>query len=81
MAWYGATCLTCVDERRAELGSPSSCRSVKPRLRHRRTDRDLAEAALAHALDSKTEAAYQRSKFLEQRRELMQAWADFATGK
>ena len=48
---------------------------------NRRADRDLAEAALSHVLDNETEAAYQRSDFLEQRRELMQAWADFATGK
>jgi integrase len=47
----------------------------------RRADRDLAEAALSHVLDNKTEAAYQRSDFLEQRRALLQAWADFATGK
>ena len=47
----------------------------------RRKDRDLAEAALAHVLDSKVEAAYQHWDFLDERRELMQAWADFATGK
>lgn len=38
--------------------------------------RDLCEFALAHTLDSKTEAAYLRTDMLEKRRKLMQAWAD-----
>jgi integrase len=45
----------------------------------RRQDRDLAEVALSHVLDSKVEAAYQRSDILEQRRELMLAWANYCT--
>ena len=40
--------------------------------------REVCEAALAHTLDSKVEAAYFRSDLLEKRREMMQAWADFA---
>lgn len=43
--------------------------------------RELAEAALAHVLGDKTEAAYQRGDMLEKRAELMQAWADFAYKK
>jgi integrase len=43
--------------------------------------RSVTEAALAHANADKTEAAYQRSDLFERRRELMRAWADFATGK
>jgi integrase len=39
--------------------------------------REIAEAALAHVNDDKTEAAYQRGEFLEKRRKLMQAWADY----
>lgn len=39
--------------------------------------RDLAERALAHAVQNKVEAAYHRTDLLEQRRPLMQAWADF----
>ncbi|HTW71154.1 MAG TPA: integrase arm-type DNA-binding domain-containing protein [Acetobacteraceae bacterium] len=39
--------------------------------------RELAEAALAHALDSKVEAAYQRGDLLEKRRRLMNEWAAF----
>jgi integrase len=36
-----------------------------------------AEAALAHKLKDKTEAAYLRTKYLNQRRGLMQAWAGY----
>lgn len=41
--------------------------------------RDLAEKALAHAVQNKVEAAYHRTDLLEQRRPLMQAWADYVT--
>ncbi|HTA65753.1 MAG TPA: tyrosine-type recombinase/integrase [Xanthomonadaceae bacterium] len=39
--------------------------------------RDLAERALAHAIENKVEAAYHRTDLLEQRRPMMEAWADF----
>ena len=39
--------------------------------------RELVEAALAHVLEDKTEAAYQRGDMLEKRRRLMAAWAEF----
>lgn len=39
--------------------------------------RDLAERALAHAVQNKVEAAYHRTDLLEQRRPLMQTWAEF----
>jgi integrase len=41
--------------------------------------RDLAEKALAHTLESKVEAAYQRSDMLERRRDMMDAWTAFLT--
>jgi integrase len=41
--------------------------------------RDLAERSLAHAVQNKVEAAYHRTDLLEQRRPMMQAWADFIT--
>jgi len=41
--------------------------------------RELAEAALAHVLKDKTEAAYQRGDLLERRRQLMDAWAMFCS--
>lgn len=39
--------------------------------------RDIAEAALAHTVGDKVEAAYQRSDLLERRRKLMEQWAAF----
>jgi integrase len=39
-------------------------------------DHDVAEAALAHAVKNKVEAAYRRTTFFEHRRRAMQAWAD-----
>ncbi|QKC83939.1 site-specific integrase [Mesorhizobium sp. NZP2077] len=43
-------------------------------------ERDVAEAALAHALRDKTEAAYRRATALEKRRELMTAWEAYLDG-
>ena len=43
--------------------------------------REVAEAALAHVVKNKVEAAYARSDLLESRRELMQRWSEYlATG-
>jgi integrase len=39
--------------------------------------REFIEAALAHVLEDKTEAAYQRGDMLEKRARLMGAWAEF----
>jgi integrase len=39
--------------------------------------REVAEAALGHAIGSRVEQAYRRSSALEKRRKLMQAWNDF----
>ena len=41
---------------------------------------EIAEAALAHAIENKTEAAYRRGNLLEKRRGMMDAWADFCDG-
>jgi integrase len=38
---------------------------------------EVAEAALAHAVRNKVEAAYRRTDFLEKRRVLMREWASF----
>jgi integrase len=37
----------------------------------------LSEAALAHAVADKVEAAYRRADLLEKRRKLMEAWAGY----
>ena len=42
--------------------------------------REVAEAALAHAIQDETEAAYRRSDALNRRRELMELWARFLAG-
>lgn len=42
--------------------------------------REVAEQALAHAVGNEVERAYRRGDALEKRRELMVAWAAFASG-
>jgi len=42
--------------------------------------RDVIEAALAHQLENKTEAAYFRSDLFEKRRALMNDWAQHCAG-
>ncbi len=39
--------------------------------------REVVEAALAHTIDSKVEAAYRRGDLFEKRRRLMEDWADY----
>jgi integrase len=41
--------------------------------------REVAEAALAHVVGDKVEAAYRRGDLFEKRRRLMEAWEKFAT--
>jgi len=41
---------------------------------------ELSEAALAHAIENKTEAAYRRGNLLEKRRTMMHAWGDYCEG-
>ena len=38
---------------------------------------EVIEAALAHAIPNKAEAAYRRKDALEKRRKLMEAWAQY----
>ena len=40
----------------------------------------VCESALAHSVGNSVEQAYMRSDLLEQRRGLMQAWADYCAG-
>ena len=39
--------------------------------------RDIIEAALAHAIEDETEAAYRRSTAVDKRRRLMSDWARY----
>jgi len=41
---------------------------------------EVAEAALAHVVGNKVEAAYRRGDLFEKRRKLMNAWADYCCG-
>ncbi len=41
---------------------------------------ELSEAALAHSVANKSEAAYRRGTLLERRRVMMMAWADYCDG-
>jgi integrase len=40
---------------------------------------EVSEAALAHAIDSKVEAAYRRGDLFDKRRKLMEAWGQYCT--
>jgi integrase len=42
------------------------------------TSGDVVEAALAHTIRNKVEAAYRRTNYLEKRRVLMEAWGEFS---
>ena len=42
---------------------------------------EVAEAALAHAIPNKVEAAYKRTDFLQKRRALMDEWGAFCLGR
>jgi integrase len=44
---------------------------------HTNFPREVAEAALAHVIGDRVEAAYRRGSALEKRRELMQAWSRY----
>ena len=42
---------------------------------------EVAEAALAHSIQNKVEAAYRRTNYLEKRKVLMKDWADFCLAR
>lgn len=42
---------------------------------------EVSEAALAHAVGDKVEAAYRRGDLFEKRRRLMEAWAEYCAGR
>ena len=43
--------------------------------------REVCEAALAHAVQNQTEAAYRRSDLFEKRRDLMKQWGEYLYGR
>lgn len=42
---------------------------------------EVAEAALAHAIKDKVEAAYRRAEYLDERKTLMSEWGRFLNGQ
>jgi integrase len=42
---------------------------------------EVAEAALAHTIANKVEAAYRRTNYLDKRRQMMAEWAEFCEGR
>ena len=60
------------------LGSDPRSETGPPRYDYAK---DIAEAALAHTVGNKVEAAYKRTKFLDRRREMMADWGKFCKGK
>lgn len=48
---------------------------------HKRLDRVAAEMCLDHKVLGKTESAYMRDDLLEQRREILEQWADYVQGE
>jgi integrase len=75
-----ATCIT----RHTE--SPATTHGMRSAFRDWAGDctdhaREVAEAALAHAVGDETEAAYRRSTALAKRRKLMEDWAAYCEGR
>ena len=45
-----------------------------------RAEREIAEAALSHAVGNAVERAYARSDLFDRRRDLMEQWAQYVKG-
>ena len=71
-----------VDARSRRPAVPHGLRSTFRDYVSERTDYpgEIAEAALAHAVGDKVEAAYRRGNLLDKRREMMRDWAVFLSG-
>ena len=71
--------LAAVMKRLGADATPHGCRATFRDWAAEQTSypREVAEAALAHTLENKTEAAYRRSDLFEKRRALMADWAAF----
>lgn len=77
----GAACLTLLDDMgRADLTTHGFRSTFRDWAAEQTAfPRQIAEAALAHVVSDKTEAAYQRGDLLDRRALLMQAWAQYCT--
>lgn len=74
--------LTAVTRRMGVEAVPHGMRSTFRDFASERTNypSEVAEMALAHVIESKTEAAYRRGDLFEKRKALMKDWADFCSG-
>ena len=70
-------------ERRGMAARPHGFRSSLRDWLAEATDapREIAETILGHAAGGKVELSYRRTDYLEQRRALLERWADHVTGK
>jgi integrase len=74
--------LTGREEGQPSAASPHGFRSsFRSWCRAKRVPDDIAERALAHAREDATQAAYDREEMLPARREVMEKWASFLSGK
>ena len=60
---------------------PSKAAQVRDWCSETGVAREVAEAALAHVVKNKVEAAYARSDLLDRRRQVMEAWAAYLVGE
>ena len=58
-------------------GLPSTPRAGQTQPSRARLDPHVIEAQLAHSVRDSLGRAYNRTEFLEQRRKMLQAWADY----
>jgi hypothetical protein len=63
---------------RPRLSPPPRGRG-RPANEHASYPHEVKEAVLAHALKNKVEAAYRRTDLFDKRRDMMDAWASFAS--
>jgi integrase len=73
----------CLRRMKRTDGVPHGMRSTFRDWASERThfEKEVMEAALAHTVENKTEAAYFRSDLFEKRKRLMEQWAGFATSQ
>jgi integrase len=68
--------------RQLKLADKATAHGFRSSFRDWATEHDkvrevVAEASLAHAVEDKTEAAYRRAAYLDERRGLMERWAQY----
>ena len=74
-----AECVVCHNQNSADRGVPNisgllAVAFASTLTESQQASRKMAETIIAHQTGSLTERAYNRTDFLEQRREMMEAW-------